>query len=263
MSTKEDSYIPIVSIIMAFHNEANYLTKSIESICNQTFKDWELVLVDDGSSDQSLRIANEYAARMSNIVCISTGVNIGLPSALNIAICKARGKYIARADADDISLPERIEKQVKYMEVNPDIDILGTGAFLINSSGERVCSKTLKENHFEISSQHYRSTIFFHPSVVIRKCFFKYTGFYDAKLLRSQDKELWLRGIKAGAKYHNLQECLIEYRTNNYKKSINTLFQKLRANLLIVKRYNVRYGKIYSIISFLRSILINLGLYKP
>jgi len=114
-----------VSIVMSVYNAQKYLDEAIESILNQTYSNFEFIIINDGSTDKSLEIIENYAKKDSRIIVINRE-NKGLIYSLNEGIRKANGKYIARMDADDISLPQRLEKQVEFMEKNKNIGICGT-----------------------------------------------------------------------------------------------------------------------------------------
>ena len=254
---------PKISVVMAFHNEKDHISEAINSIVEQDFTDWELILIDDGSTDDGALIAQAFSLQDGRIRVLRTGVNLGLPACLNVGIAMASGDFIARADADDISLPNRFSTQYDFLSRNLDIDIVGSGAFLIDESDDRKQQCFLREGMDEIKEQSFRSTIFIHPSVMIRRDFFERVGLYDVSLRRSQEKELWLRGIANGCVYHNLPICLIEYRTNNYKKSLKVLLQKFLAGLTISDRYSIPNGRLIVLIVFLRSLSIKFGIYRP
>ena len=133
-----------VTIAIPVYNGESYLRDAIQSVVNQTFQDWELYLVNDGSTDGSLAIMQEYALRDIRIKVIDDGQNKGLVTRLNQSIEIAVGKYYARMDADDIMYITRIEEQVKFLESHPDVDVLGTSIMIIDNNnnimGSGMCS---------------------------------------------------------------------------------------------------------------------------
>ncbi|MFN5442865.1 MAG: glycosyltransferase family 2 protein, partial [Crocinitomicaceae bacterium] len=156
---------PDVSVVMPVYNGEQYLKEAIESILSQTYVNFEFIIINDGSEDNSEEIILSY--NDPRIVYIKNLENLKLIKTLNIGFSKAKGKYIARMDADDISLPRRLEKQVDYLERNPDIGVLGTGVFL---KGEKEISKLLY--HTDDKSLRFALAFycpFIHPSVVLRK----------------------------------------------------------------------------------------------
>ncbi len=127
---------PKVSVIMSVYNGDKYLREAIESILNQTFTDFEFIIVNDGSTDNSLEIIESYDDE--RIKTINNKKNIGLTKSLNKALKFAKGKYIARQDADDVSLPNRFEKQVEYLDSHPEVALVGTSVYLIDENGKII-----------------------------------------------------------------------------------------------------------------------------
>ena len=135
-----------ISVLMSVFNGQDFLAEAIESILSQTFKDFEFIIINDGSSDHSIEIIDRYKKIDKRIIVKQNLKNIGLPAALNIGISMANTKYIARQDSDDRSKPKRLEKQVKTLEDNESITLLGTLSEYINTDGSvflNCCSKRL------------------------------------------------------------------------------------------------------------------------
>lgn len=248
--------LPSISIVMAAYNEGQTIGKAIESIIDQTFKDWELIVIDDGSIDNTTVVVNELSKKDNRIHLIKNGVNSGLPSSLNKGIKYARAKLIARADSDDINLPKRLELQYDFMQRNYDIDILGSGAFLVNQNSKQVKTAFLYQTHEDLVSQPFLKAHFFHPSVIIRKRFFESVGLYDETFLRVQDKELWLRGLRAGCRYANLSIPLIEYSTGGYIRSWQSIRAEFISLVRISHKYKIRKGIFYAFLGLLNLLLI-------
>lgn len=255
--------VPLISILMAVYNEEQSILKSIKSIQNQTFKNWELIIIDDGSKDKTFELISKLIFKNSKIKLIKNSKNLGLSESLNKGIKLARAKYIARADADDINLPDRLKKQYKFLLENKKIDALGTGAWLIDKNGKRHKSAFFNKKFSIHDRKIFSKPIFFHPSVMFRKRFFRKVGVYDPNFLRAQDKELWLRGLKKGAIYSNLSEALIEYNTRNYVRSWKDIFLTTTSLTRLQKIYKFRFGHIFIVKFILFSILTNLKIYKP
>lgn len=171
-----------VTIAIPVYNGESYLRDAIQSVVNQTFQDWELYLVNDGSTDGSLAIMQEYALRDIRIKVIDDGQNKGLVTRLNQSIEIAVGKYYARMDADDIMYITRIEEQVKFLESHPDVDVLGTSIMIIDNNnnimGSGMCSG--------------RVNSFIHPTVMGKLEWFRANP-YCEWALRAEDMELWSR----------------------------------------------------------------------
>jgi len=229
--------MPTISVIMPVYNTEKYLQQSIESILNQTYKDFEFIIINDGSSDNSLSILEEYAETDSRIKIISRE-NKGLVYSLNEGISVANGKYIARMDADDISLPNRFMEQIKYME-NTNIDICGT---YVEAIGDDENLIKMKENEYNISLDLYslmNGHALCHPSVLLKKNAIKCIGGYDINYKYCEDLELWLRFIKKGYKIKVIPIKLLKYRTRLDSKSMiereNALVDFINMRLDFVK----------------------------
>ena len=254
---------PKISIIMSAYNEGATIHYAIESIQAQTFSCWELIVVDDGSIDETRSIIKSYVDSDSRIKLIENVSNIGLPLSLNKAIKHSKADLIARADADDINIINRLEVQYSYMIKNQDVDVLGTGAWLLGKDGKRIDKPVLLENFKRGSRASVIKPFFFHPSVMIRKSFFKKVGVYDGVYLLAEDLELWIRGSNMGCIYENIALPLIEYRTGGYVKSWKSIFIRTKTLAKIVKKHNVINGYLSVLTLLLHSALIKLNLYKP
>ena len=253
-----------ISVLMAVYNEQHTLQSAIQSVLDQTNQDWELVIIDDSSIDNTYNLLQEYAKQYpNNIRVYRNNRNLGLAASLNKGLDLCSGEYIARKDADDWSYPERLEKQLNYMEHHPEIDLLGTGAELIGTDGNVRNIFFLPKCHDDIKRIALKKTMIFHPSVMIRKSFFDRVGKYKAKLRRAQDLELWIRGLQYGCKYHNLQEVHIQYATNGYVRSFNTIIEKFFSKLYVCFKYKYYLRIINVFLELIKSILIKLQIYTP
>lgn len=196
-----------ISVIMAVYNSEKYLAKAIESILNQTFKDFEFIIINDSSTDNSLNIIKEYQKKDKRIRLMNNKKNIGLTKSLNKGLKIVKSKYIARIDADDISLPRRLEKQYKYLEGNPDIFLLGTGAHNMNEEGNNTTNFKPLTSFEEIKKQLPSQNCIYHPSIMFRN-----NGgiYYHEKFPYSQDYDLYLRLLSEGKKLTNIPDKLIK-----------------------------------------------------
>lgn len=201
----------LISIGIPFYNAQQYLGYAIESVLSQTYDKWELVLVDDGSNDDSLDIANEYAKKDSRIRVISDGKNMKLPYRLNQLIEESKGDFIARMDADDIMHPERLKKQLDFLEVNERYDLVSTG--LVSIDNDNIVKGYRKvEFLYDDFSNIETSYPIVHPSVMARKCWFERNK-YSEKYPRAEDFELWTRAISNNDfKMAVLPDLLLYYR---------------------------------------------------
>ena len=253
---------PKVSVIMAAFNEEDCIENSLKSLINQTYKNWELIIIDDGSSDRTLEIIQRFQDLDDRVFLYSNPQNSGLAQSLNSAVEKTDGDYIARADADDISVPERLEKQVDFMLQNPSIDIAGSAAYLTNNYHQKGISKPALSHH-EISNLPFLKTKVIHPSVIMKNSFFEKFGYYDCNLKRSEDKELWIRAIKNGARFANLEEPLIYYETDGYIRSWKSIINQTKDLYKISNNHKIRHGKTLTLKSLIYLISVKLGLKRP
>lgn len=218
---------------MSVYNGEKYLSKAIESILTQTYKSFEFIIINDGSTDKSPDILHYYQKQDNRIILISRE-NRGLIASLNEGIKQAKGKYIVRMDADDISLPTRLEEQVKFMENNSDIGISGSAVIVFGKNTKTFVSNVLTHNK-AIKSELLFSSAFAHPSVIMnRKMILKHNLFYDNDFLHAEDFELWTRMAKV-TKMANISKPLLKYRIveNSISREAN---KNLRERYLIHKK---------------------------
>jgi len=199
---------PKISVIMSVFNGEKYLREAIDSILSQSYTDFEFIIVNDGSTDNSPSIIKSYSDK--RIRLIDNEQNIGLTKSLNRAIKQGRGEYIARQDVDDISLPQRLEEQVKYLEQHPEIVALGTSRYVIDEDGKimRKEAALLKPGH-----NLFQANAFTHGSVMFRKAVIDELGGYNEVFRYSQDYELWLR-VAQHHQIRNLPQVLYKLRSH-------------------------------------------------
>jgi len=242
-----------VVIVMSVFNESEKICNAIESIINQSYKLWNLVIVDDGSTDDTAKIVQSYVDKHNNIELLINKANRGLAYGLNKAISYSNSEYIARMDADDVALSNRLKSQIEYLNEHSEIDVLGTGAEVVNTnSGKSIVFKP--ENHTTILSSIEKINPFFHSSVMMRRNFVESLGGYDAKCLRAQDYDLWLRGVDK-FKYHNLQEVLMTYSSRN--QSFKSICYGFRVRVInAYRRDRVVIGSLKAILVFVYGLWI-------
>ena len=199
-----------ISIGIPFYNAEKYLAFAIQSVINQSYENWELILIDDGSTDKSLEVANSFENSDPRIRVISDGLNKKLPARLNQLIDESKYEYIARMDADDIMHPERLERQVNYIDLNPELDLVATGIVSIDSEnnihGYR-CVNSIVTN-VDINTGFPIA----HPTILARKIWYK-RHYYTEDYPRSEDYDLWCRAsAKNDLKIAILPDKLLFYR---------------------------------------------------
>lgn len=196
--------VPKISVILPYYNARVYLKEAVDSILEQTFTDLELILIDDGSDDGSSQIVEPIVDK--RIVRMKNETNLGLADSLNRGIDIARGEFIARMDADDISLPSRLKAQIDYMEKNPAVGILSTAYREIDQKGSVVGRQANPKNHNLIAWMFLFGNPIMHPGVLMRRDCVVEVGGYQLKG-PAQDRELWLR-LLGKTKFVNLPEEL-------------------------------------------------------
>ena len=222
---------PEISVVMTVYNAEDYLEEAMQSILDQTFKNFEFIIIDDGSNDNSIRLIERFAMKDNRISYVSRE-NKGLIYSLNEALDKAKGCYIARMDADDISYPERLEKQYSFMKAN-EYDICGGDYISINQGGFFKDSHKVPKNHVEILLTMASNVPFAHPSVMIKKNFLsnhslKY-GMCGDRV--ADDLDLWMNMYNAGAKFGNLDCYILKYRLlSNSFSAVNRVIMKKEIN---------------------------------
>jgi glycosyltransferase involved in cell wall biosynthesis len=197
-----------ISVVMSVYNAEDFLDESIISILNQSFKRFELIIINDGSTDNSLKLINAFSDSRIKLI---DQENTGLSKALNKGISLARGKYIARMDADDISLRDRLQIQFDFLENNIEFVVVGSNAIFMNKKGEPLYNSRLP-----LIDQDIKKTLplspFFHSATMFRKEFFlKCRGYNEDIKHYFEDRLLWNNMAEYG-KFHNIEIPLLKYR---------------------------------------------------
>lgn len=212
---------PKVSVIMTVRNGEPYIREAIESILGQTYSDFELLVIDNGSSDRSLQIVKNFSD--SKIRIIELGRNIGRTPALNVGVKEAIGEYIAIHDADDISLPQRFEKQISYLEKNPDITLVGTHLYRIDTNNNCLKECFSIPNNWKIVNWHLLfKNCFPHSSILMHAQKIRDLGGYNENITYSQDYALYSDLMRRGEKMSRLSEILIHLRDHSQSVSATT-----------------------------------------
>ncbi len=211
MSTK-----PLISVVMPVYNAEKYLRDSVESILEQTYKNFEFIIIDDGSTDKSAAIIKSYKDPR---IIFKSRKNKGQTATLNEGMMLATGEYLARQDADDISASERFEKQIQFLTNNPEVALLGTNYNVVNEGGELWFTTSLFTDSNDLKKALVFSNQLGHGTVMIKKDILQEVGVYDESINISQDYDLWSR---ISHKYHvaNLKEPLYIWRY--YAESLST-----------------------------------------
>lgn len=209
---------PLVSILMPVFKTAQYLREAMDSMLTQTLPDFELIVLNDCSPDNAEEILDSYTD--PRIVRYKGEKNAGLSNVLNVGIEMARGKYIARMDSDDLSMPERLQIQVDYLEAHPDIDLVSVGMQLFGAKEEVWLREQDPEKNKIIALFH--SPILHASSMWKKDSFEKYGLRFRQEMVPSEDYDLWTRAFVKGLRFVNLRQVLYMYRIHPEQASTNT-----------------------------------------
>lgn len=233
--------LPLISVIMSVYKEpAEWLHESIDSILNQTFSDFEFIIIcDNPGYKEGKELLEEYKEKDKRIVLVFNEQNIGLTKSLNKGLTIAKGEYIARMDADDISLPDRFETQINFMGTHSNVDVCGMGVRMFGN--KKLLSQ--KTKHFAIDHDDIITFMLFenpvaHPTVMYKRIINGQIVKYDEYVLKAQDYKLWFDLYKLNAKFHNIHKIGVKYRVSDEQisaKSTNSQISvgnEIRSNLL-------------------------------
>lgn len=254
---------PKISVLMPVYNAEKYLGVALQSILDQSFRDFEFIIIDDGSTDNSLRIIKEYAVKDKRIVVLRSDKNLRTTKTLNKGLRLAKGKYVVRMDADDWSYPDRLQKQFEFMEKHKEVGVSG-GAI-------EVCDRNLKVlnvRKYPISDSEARKIIFryspfAHPATIWIKAMLDKVGGYNENIPLSQDYELYFR-IGKICKFANLDSVLLKLRVHDDSSSIIrgryqeqfAIYTRIKA-FLEIGGYDMTFGdKLYTFLQMLSMVII-------
>lgn len=210
--------MPKVCVVMPAYNAARTLCRAIESVRRQTFTDWELRVVDDGSNDQTWAQAEAASSGDERVILQRLPENRGASVAMNFAWRQSRAPYIAILDSDDVALAQRLEKQVAFLDQHAETDVLGTAAHFVDYQFRFLRTSELPTDHEVLSARRWSLCPFVHPSVMMRRTFLEVLGGYKEGMRLGEDSDLWMRGYARGFRYANLSEPLVIYRARTVQK---------------------------------------------
>lgn len=257
----------MISVLMSVFNSDKYIRDSLVSVIETVSPKLEVILVDDGSVDDTKNIVLHFLESENglekDLIFIENAENVGLPKSLNKAFSKSKCNYIARMDGDDVCLPDRFSRQLRFMLENNEIDILGSNAILIDSDSQVVGKTDVPLQHEDIvKALAYKNPII-HPSVIMKREVLEKLGGYDEALLKAQDLDLWHRAAKFGFRFANMPDFLIQYRVDLEKKPIKTVFKGFRVSFSHAVRNRSVKGAVFSLIDLIKYFLIKLNVYTP
>jgi len=256
--------MPEISVVLPVYNRSRFLANSLESILNQTFTDFEFIIVDDGSNHDTLEILRSYKKQDSRINLIELPHNVGQSMARAIGNEAATGKYLAIWDSDDIAFSNRFIKQYEYLEEHADITVLGSRAIKVSGNKRVEMKMTLEDSKLKALLLYVDRT-FVHPTVMMRTNFLKENNLnYNSERRGDEDYEFYNRTISKGAKFANLKDTLIEYHRHDENISSNSPFHFQRKQPLRERLISLYYpdltSKEVSSLAFILQENLNLNL---
>lgn len=255
-----------LSVVMAVYNQAETLNPAVKSILEQSFSDFILVIVDDHSTDETSELLRQWRQKDKRIKVITNSRHLGLAKSLNLGLKQVKTKLIARMDADDVALPERLKRQRDYLLSHPKIGLLGTAVRLIDEAGKPLRVKQLPASPEKIRRQILSGCPFIHSTWMLPRSVLLEFGGYNEAFPYAQDFELALR-IASRFPTANLLDPLLDYRVNSGEAiSLKHLKQQellaLRARWLALTKYGYSFSEAWRLIKPLLSFLVPAGIKK-
>jgi glycosyltransferase involved in cell wall biosynthesis len=229
-----------VTVLMPAYNAEKHISTAIESILGQTYKDFEFLIIDDGSQDKTWEVIQKYAKTDKRIVSVKNDKNLKLAGVFNQGIQLANGEYIARMDSDDWSYPTRLEKQLEFLKNNPETVIVGCRVEICHENLEKIYLRNYGINDREIRGKIFRFSPFCHPAIMARRNTMLSCGGYNPLLILGEDYDIYFRLGKKG-KFANLPETLFKLRLHNSST--------FRQNLKLVRR-NTLYVRLKAVVEY-------------
>jgi len=259
--------IQIVSIILPTYNGARYIADAIESVQAQIFPQWELLVIDDGSTDNTLTIVQELALKDSRVIYLKNDHNLGIQKTLNRGLHVARGKYIARIDDDDQWIEtKKLEKQVEFLDTHPDYVLVGTGVVMIDEENKELVRYLLPESDRDIRKKILGKNCFVHSSVLFKKeAALQFGGYDETQATRHvEDYDLWLK-LGTDGKFANLSIYATQFMLREGGLSSRNKIEQFKKNIRLAKKYKKNYPRYWSAIirSWVRIVLYGLVFKLP
>jgi len=246
-------HTPVISVILPVHDEEKYIRDTLDSVLAQSFVDFELIVINDGSSDATKSILDEYISMDRRVIIINNKISIGVADSLNKALDIAKGKYIARIDAGDAVDHLRFQKQAEYLEASPDTFILGSWAQIMNDK-KKIIAEWIVPPEITGKILYERNGVV-HPAVLIRKELFNKIGRYNAFYKRAEDYELWTRALKNKLEINNLQEFLTSIMERQEGVSTKYLRAMAKDTFRIKMKYLFYFFSLANVLYTLRSLI--------
>ena len=241
---------PQVSILMATYNRAGFIGPAIESVRKQTFQDWELIIADDGSTDDTEKVVKEWQKKEARIVYTQSETNQGISKNYNRGLLLAKGEYVAMIDDDDPwSDNGKLEKQIKFLDSHPDYVGCGGGVIVVDTKSEELYRYLKPETDEEIRKYILFSNPMANSTTLFRRAAGEKVGWYDETTRYSGDRDFWLKMGLVG-KLYNFPEYFSYYTMSDSNTSVQKIRPHLKASLMIMKRYKGKYPKYLPALAF-------------
>jgi len=249
-----------IDIILATFNDESTIARSVRSILKQSYSNFNLYIINDGSTDSTLNIIKKFSQVDERVKIFDNKQNFGLPYSLNRGVKLCKSKYIARADGDDIWMHNKLEFQINYFMKNPDVKVLGTGAVIIEKNKSKKIKffrKVIKKRNkgFKILINNY----LFHSSSMFKSEILRENS-YNEKLIRSQDEFLWIQLLDKGIEIHNLQLPLIIYNFE-FKSSFNSILNRFYTDLKLSIKYVSPSAFLFSFVILFKKYVVKFTQY--
>ncbi|MBF0453170.1 MAG: glycosyltransferase, partial [Candidatus Magnetomorum sp.] len=248
---------PLISVLLCVYNDQQFIQQSISSILSQTYENWELIVIDDGSQDGTYPLLNQINDPR---VKIFRQANCGLTRSLNIAASHATGEFLARQDADDVSLPDRFERQIDLFKKNPDLLLAGSDVVFIDDTGRIVSQRECARNKQQVIK--YLSSLnapFSHGSIMMRKSAFDQVNGYDESYPVSQDFDLFVRMSQLNGEMGSVPKVLYQWRVLSESVTVKKWRVQLVQTLKSRKKIKQIYPKKATSINFVRFLITKIG----
>lgn len=232
---------PLVSIVMPVYNAEDFLGEAIESVFGQTYSNWELIAIDDGSTDNSLNILRDFHLKDKRVRVLVNESNRGVAETLNRGIRAAKGIYIARMDADDLMKPLRLERQIHFMKKHPSYVAVGTWMEVIDPISRVKRLRKLPSKHQQIYDMMYYAMGLQHPSVMFNRTLIPSNFDWYRRVKYAEDLDMFLRLVHYG-KLANIPQYLYQYRVMKTNESLKNIKATFNAALKVRKRAVLQYG---------------------
>jgi len=247
---------PLVSVIMPAYNAEKFAEKAIQSILNQTLKNFELIIINDASSDKTLSIIKKFQKNDSRIKIITNNKNLQIASSLNIGIKHARSNFIARMDIDDFSYPDRLLQQYNLLKSNEKVAVVGTDMIIVDRQDKEISKREYPTESHELKKLMFRYSPFGHPTVMMRKDIFHNVGGYNETKVPCEDIDLWFK-IGKDFEFASIGKALLRYRQKSsygYMQQRDLELKTLQVRLQAWRKYDYAfslYDLFYNITQFL------------